>query len=42
MNNIFENREYEVPRMSVIRLEMEDVITISNFDNWEISDEDMF
>ena len=42
MNNIFENREYEVPLMSVIRLEMEDVITISNFDNWEISDEDMF
>lgn len=36
------NREYEVPRMSVIHLEAEDVITISNVDNWEVSDEDTF
>ena len=36
------DRDYEVPRMSVIRLEMEDVITISNIDNWEVSDEDTF
>ena len=35
-------REYEVPRMSVIRLEQEDVITLSNIDNWEVSDEDAF
>ena len=42
MNTIFENREYEIPRMSVIRLEMEDVITVSGHDNWEVSDEDMF
>ena len=40
MNNF--NRAYEVPRMSVIRLEIEDVITISNVDNWEVSDEDTF
>lgn len=42
MNTVFENREYEVPRMSVIRLDMEDVITVSGFDNWEFSYEDEF
>ena len=36
------NHEYEVPRMSVIRLEAEDVITASGYGDWEFSDEDMF
>ena len=38
------NREYEVPRMSVIYLEAEDVITASgtSYGDWEFSDEDMF
>ena len=43
MNNF--NREYEVPRMSVIYLQQEDVITVSdnsNWDNWEIGYEDQF
>ena len=35
-------RAYEVPRMSVIRLDQEDVITISNWNEWEVSDEDTF
>ncbi len=42
MKTSCENRVYEVPRMSVIRLETEDVITLSHIDNWEISYEDEF
>ena len=40
MNNL--NREYEVPRMSVIHMHQEDVITDSNRDNWELSYEEQF
>jgi len=38
------NREYEIPRMSVIRLDAEDVITASgtSYGDWEFSDEDQF
>ena len=36
------NHEYEVPRMSVIRLEAEHVITASGYGVWEFSNEDMF
>ena len=36
------NCAYKAPHMSVICLEAEDVITISNVDNWEVSDEDTF
>ena len=36
------DRDYEIPRMSVIHLGAEDVITLSNIDNWEVSDEDTF
>ena len=38
------NREYEIPRMSVIRLDAEDVITASGttYGDWEFSDEDQF
>ncbi len=42
MKKNFESREYEVPRMSVIRLGMEDVITNSKYEDWETSDEDQF
>ena len=38
------NREYEIPRMSVIRLDAEDVITASgtSYGEGEFSDEDQF